>query len=208
MHITTIARLYNKPADAYRGVIKKAQEDEDLVVRVYEPLRKAVVAETRESGKGEPMLLRLLPNLDNMKNAEKLKRNNTVAFARYRQEFLPKWPGFVEHYLDTFEKLKPVAVGNFPFSGRFHFSARNPKGELEYVYVSASDLDEDAISSLKELLAIIGEDRHECQRKQVVLLDLHTGTIHRPNANFTMMRRKLESILQIGSLIEKEYSRS
>ena len=205
MHVTTIARLYNKPADAYRGVIKKAKEDEDLVVRVYDPLRKAAVAETRESGKGEAILLKLLPNLDSMKNAETLKRNNVLAFESYRTEFVQRWPGFVEQYLDTRNSLKPVAVGAYPFSGRFHFRARTVKGVEEFVYVSASDLDEDAILALKELLAIIGEDRHECERKQVVLLDLNTGTVHRPNANFTRTRRKLESILQIGSLIEKEY---
>lgn len=208
MHISTISRLYNRPADAYNGLIRKAIDDEDLVVRVYEPLRFAVVAETRKPGSGGKVLLEMLPRLDTMKNVEVLKRNNLGAFQRYRESFLQRWPAFFESYLDSRKQLPPVSIAGLPFSGRFHFSVRTTDGVLEYVHVSASECTLDMLTALRELLAIIGCDRHKCERKQVVLLDLNKGAIHLPSRNFIQTRRKLESILRIGNLIEKEYRRS
>lgn len=49
---------------------------------------------------------------------------------------------------------------------------------------------------------------HECERQEVVLLDLYERIINHPTSNFIQTRRKLESILQIGSLIKKEYGRN
>ncbi len=186
-------------------MIKRAVEDEDQIVRVYEPLRYAVVAEAQNPGRGLAVLNRKLPELDNMRYAESLKKHNVIAFQRFCTDFSSNWPTFGEHYLDSRKQLSPVSLGSHEISGRFHFSALTPKGRRQFVYVCASEHDSDTIFALRELLAIIGEQRHDCDRNQVVLLDLNVGAMHLPHTSYLNTRKKLESVLTIGSLIEKEY---
>jgi len=200
MHISLVARLYGKPA-------KKALEDESLVVQVYEPLRRAVVAEVRSANSGRASLDALLPRLDNMKYADSLKSKNTEAFKRFCRLYRGRWTGLRTSYLDAVPAQSVASLGGHPFSGKFHFCAQTTGGALEYVYVHASESGDEELAALAELLSVVGESRHRCERGQVTLLDLRTGTLLRPPKSFILLRKRLTSVLAIGSLIEQAYSK-
>jgi|SRR5208282_130705 len=191
VHIYPLSKLVHASAGSWESQLRSIEEGKLHAYRYYLPLREAVVSYCKSHGKRLDHILHQLNDSASRVTASRGAnpvKDNRAAFDRFVNEFHPRIAHFEKSFLREDAGLgcafESVRLGGLP-----HFSAKDSRGEMRYVYLHASKWAEDDLKAYLELLSIIVEDKFDAPSAAIWCMDLRTGQDYKWKSS-TRMRAK------------------
>jgi hypothetical protein len=196
--------LVHASAASWESQLRSIEEGKLHAYRYYLPLREAAVAYCRSHGKRRDQILNQLEvsasGVPAGRGANPIK-DNRAAFDVFVDAFHPRITHFEKSFLRE-DAGHGCAFEGLRLSGVPHFSVKDPKGEMRYVYLHASKWAEDDLKAYLELLAIIIADKLDAPPKSIWCMDLRTGRDYKWKSSPRMRARCVHTARLYVRLIE------
>lgn len=196
MHIYVVSRLYRQHAPKWESMLRELEEDEEFMAIAYQPLRRAIVADLKQPGRGEVVLGSQLGHLPDTKTYQSIRQTSRDAFDMYRRTILPNVASLEEDYVNPPSRSRHILIGEHLIAGGFHAKLLLKDGTTRFAYFHASKWKRDEEEGFHELLTILGEEAFGCDRSEVWFVNLRDGAIRPPAKSYKNLRRDLEATVR------------
>jgi hypothetical protein len=196
LHIYPLSCLFKQNATRWENILKDLESDREAMRSMYAPVRIAANKETREPGKGEPLLEHMLSRMKSTPQLDAIKKYSRAAFKIYCDKIRPRISSLDDDLITGFVRNVSFSFGGITLEGAFHAKVTLKSGKVKYLYIHPSEWPLEQETAFIELLAIMAESAYGASRGEVWFVDLRSGEIKKPRKCFTDLRKELEATIR------------